>query len=140
MTWYLAALAAMLLFGMHNIFVQASARTNINVTAGALTMEGAAAVLLGIYLLASGAAFRGESWNSRGTIMALIAGACIFGGTMMYFYTYRAGAKLSVAGPLVYGGSVAITALFGLVVLREHLEMRQIAGLVFTGIAIYLLR
>lgn len=138
--WYLPALIAMLLFGIHNIFVQASARTSIGDAAGAFVMEGAAALLLGVFLLASGGAFSAATWNQRGAVMAAIAGACIFGGVIFYFRAFSAGGKLSLAAPLVFGGSIAIPALFGILVLKEPLSFRHGTGIVFSLAAMWLLR
>lgn len=54
-------------------------------------------------------------------------------------YMFKTGAPLSVAMPVFTAGNVFLTVLFGLVIMREKLALRQILGLVCIGAGIALL-
>lgn len=138
--WFWAALTALLFFALHNVFVRLSSGTGISDGTASFVMEGTAALLLGAYVLLHAVSNRGVGWNPAGAGLAALGGVCIAAGVVFYFRTYSLGAPLSIAGPLIYGGSVALTALAGILILNEPVQPRHLAGIAASLAAIYLLR
>jgi uncharacterized membrane protein len=138
--WFYAAMTALVFFGMHNVFVQKASRTGMADGTASFIMEGTAALLLAVYVFYNYLSNRGLGWHTQGAGYAALGGVCIAAGVVFYFRTYSLGAPLSIAGPLIYSGSVALTALTGLLLLKEPVQARHLAGIVASLVAIYLLR
>lgn len=138
--WFLAAMTALLFFAFHNVFVRLSSGTGISDGTASFIMEGTAALLLGGYVLFQALSSRGVGWHPVGAGLASLGGICIAAGVVFYFRTYSLGAPLSIAGPLIYGGSVALTALAGILIFKEPVQPRHLAGIAASLAAIYLLR
>lgn len=68
--------------------------------------------------------------NSRGIVTSVIAGLCVL---VVDYYTlkaYRAGLPITVGGPVLISGSIAITAL-GRFILGESVTLIKSIGLIF---------
>ena len=138
--WFPLALVAALLYGLHNVLTRA-ASGRISDGAGALVLEGTAAIAIGVFVVI-GALRGGEpvTLTSAGVAWSAAAGLCVGAGTLLYFMIFRAGGDLSAAAPTVLAGGSAIMVLAGWLIYREPVSLTRILGVALTVGGIALLR
>lgn len=122
----LAAAAAVFL-GLWTVFHQYASQY-INPTFGAIFVS-ATAVVLGSIILIPQAKGLELFTNQKGLIFAALAGICAFALDYFAIKTYAAGASVSVAGPIIIGGSVAVASIAGIIFLGESFSLMKIAGI-----------
>jgi transporter family protein len=76
--------------------------------------------------------------TSKGLLLAGLAGLGVGLAEILTFVVFQRGVPSSVGTPVIVGGSVLLTAVLGLVVLREGLTLTQAGGLllIVTGIVL----
>ncbi|MDF7811654.1 EamA family transporter [Hymenobacter sp. YC55] len=140
MNWLQLAACAALGMALYNLFIKAAAG-HIHQMVGAVVLQVVAALigaglLLALYL-------RGglpmHLLSARGITLAALAGVSIGIAEILTFVVYGKGAPASVGTPLIVGGSVLLTALLGVLVLRETLAWSQALGLLLVVGGIVLL-
>jgi transporter family protein len=132
----LLSLAAAVLYGLHNLFTR-DASGRIDDGWGALVLEATAAVGILVFALARRAPVGA---TSRGVASAMAAGLCAGAGTILFFAIFRLGGPLSVAGPIVISGGVALMAIGGIALFGETITITRAVGLAFAVAGIALLR
>lgn len=139
MNWLVLAACAALCMALYNLFIKAAAGS-VHEMVGAVVLQVVAALvgaglLLGLYLRGS---LPPVLATGRGLTLAALAGLAIGLAEILTFAVYGRGAPASVGTPLIVGGSVLLTALLGVLVLREALGWQQALGmlLVVGGIAL----
>jgi transporter family protein len=139
MNWL--ALAACAAFGMalYNLFIKAAAG-QIHEMVGAVVLQVVAALVgagLLLILYVRGA-LPPTLLTARGLTLAALAGVSIGVAEILTFAVYGKGAPASVGTPLIVGGSVLLTAVLGVLLLREALAWPQALGLLLVvgGIAL----
>lgn len=137
--WLLATLAAAILYGLHNVFTKMAAG-KVSDNMGGLLLEGTATVLILLFIIRERMTTGGFGpVSARGVVFSVLAGLCVGAGTVLYFYIFRMAGELSVAGPIVLAGGIAIMAVAGLTFFGEPLTAWKILGLVFSVTGIWLL-
>ena len=69
----------------------------------------------------------------------MLAGLGVGLAEILKFVVFQRGVNSSVGTPVIVGGSVLLTAVLGLVVLREALTLTQAGGLLLIVVGIALL-
>lgn len=105
-----AALGA-LVFGLWTVFHQ-RASEHINNLFGAILVSFTAVILGSILLLPQIKSVTLYS-NPKGIIFAILAGLCALAIDYFALKSYSSGLQISVAGPIIIGGSIAVASLIG---------------------------
>ena len=120
------------LYGLHNVFTKMAAG-KVSDNMGGLLLEGTATVLILLFIIRERITTGGFGpVSARGVVFSVLAGLCVGAGTVLYFYIFRMAGELSVAGPIVLAGGIAIMAVAGLTFFGEPLTAWKILGLVFS--------
>ncbi|SNC62964.1 transporter family protein [Hymenobacter gelipurpurascens] len=138
MHWLLLALLTALCLALYNFFIKL-ASGHISAAAGAVILQLVAAGLGGIWLVWLRLKGQPLDISSKGVGLAMLAGAGVGLAEILTFVVFGRGLPSSVGTPVIVGGSVLLTAVLGLVVLRETLSWSQAAGLLSIVIGIALL-
>lgn len=138
MHWLLLALLTALCLALYNFFIKLAAG-HISAAAGAVILQLVAAGLGASWLV--WLRLKGQPFDisSKGVGLAMLAGAGVGLAEILTFVVFSRGVPSSVGTPVIVGGSVFLTALLGLVVLRETLSWSQALGLVSIVVGIGLL-
>lgn len=119
---------AALMFGLYNVFIKLSAG-HINAVLGAVVLQFVAA-FLGLALLLYQQAGSSEplAFNRAGIGLAIGAGVAIGLVEILTFVIYGRGVPVAVGNPLIVGGSLVVTTLVGMVLLKEGASLTQIGA------------
>src|SRR3989442_2685 len=125
--WFWFAVAAAVLYGVHQIFTRlASAQIGDGV--GGFVVEGVAALAILSYL---GFLWFSGRWEQKFTWVGFnysaLTGICVGAGTVAFFLLFQRGGPLS-AVPAILAGGAAIIAVACLVVLCGHLSWPRLVG------------
>ncbi len=123
------ALITAVAFGVWTVFHNQAA-PYINPTFGAIVVS-LSAVILGSIILLPQLKEITLFTSQKGLIFVILAGLAAFAIDFFALKTYASGIPLSVGGPIIIGGSVAIAAVIGLAVLGESVSLMKIAGISF---------
>jgi transporter family protein len=137
MPWILLALLTALCLALYNFFIKLAA-DQLPAAVGAVVLQLVAALLGGLWLLKLKLQGQALPVTNRGLLLAALAGVGVGLAEMLTFVVFSRGVPSSVGTPVIVGGSVLLTAVLGLVVLRESLTLPQGLGLLFivAGIAL----
>ena len=135
--WLPLALLTALCLALYNFFIKLAAN-HLPPAVGAVVLQLVAAGLGAAWLLKLKLQGQPLALSGRGLGMAALAGLGVGLAEILTFVVFQRGVPVSVGTPVIVGGSVLLTALLGLVVLREALSLPQLGGLVLivAGIAL----
>jgi transporter family protein len=139
MNWFWYAVAAALLYGLHQIFTKlASARISDGL--GGFVVEGIAAATIALYLLSL---WVSKNWNQKGDAIGVwysaLTGICVGAGTIVFFLLFQKGGPLS-AVPMILAGGAALMAVAGILFFREPASWQRLLGIAFAITGLILLR
>lgn len=137
MSWLPLALLTALCLALYNVFIKLAAQ-HLPPAVGAVVLQVVAAALGAGWLLRLKLQGQPLPVSGRGLALAALAGLAVGLAEILTFVVFRRGVSSSVGTPVIVGGSVLLTALLGLGLLREGLTPAQVAGLllVVAGIAL----
>lgn len=135
MTWILNALIAIGLMGVSDLLRKATAEFKDPFFGNLAFQLGAFSTTLILFLIFS----RTFEGNPRLILYSFIGGGLIATFTFFSLRALSVGPGLSVVLPTMRIGGVALTALLGIVLLREKATMQTVAGIIMSSIGIYLL-
>ncbi|WP_139921874.1 EamA family transporter [Hymenobacter sp. DG01] len=138
MHWLVLALLTALCLAFYNFFIKLAA-DHVSAAAGAVILQLVAAGLGGLWLLWLRLKGQSLELSSKGVGLAVAAGLGVGLAEILTFVVFSRGVPSSVGTPVIVGGSVLLTAVLGLVVLREALSWPQALGLVSIVVGIALL-
>ncbi|MCA8830344.1 EamA family transporter [Hymenobacter pini] len=138
MPWLILALLTAFCLAGYNFFIKLAAG-HISAAAGAVILQLVAAALGGVWLLILRLKGQPLELSGKGVGLAVLAGAGVGLAEILTFIVFSRGVPSSVGTPVIVGGSVLLTAVLGLVVLREALSWPQAAGLLCIVVGIALL-
>lgn len=124
----LLAVIAAIAFGFWTVFHQQAAN-KIDYLAGAIIIS-LTAVILGLIFLLPRIKSAALFTNPKGILFAVLAGVCALTIDFFALKAYGSGLAVSVAGPIIIGGSIAIAAVIGLF-MGESLSLMKVLGLIF---------
>ncbi|MCC3159022.1 EamA family transporter [Hymenobacter sp. 15J16-1T3B] len=137
MPWLALALLTALALACYNFFIKLAA-AHLPAAVGAVVLQLVAAALGAVWLLRLKLQGQPLPVTSKGLWLAALAGLGVGLGEILTFVVFGRGVPSSVGTPVIVGGSVLLTAVLGLVVLREALSLPQALGLLLIvgGIAL----
>jgi transporter family protein len=130
--WVGASLGAAVFIAGHYMLVRA-ASGRLDDTLGALLLEGAAVVGIGLYY-AFGPRGAAVEPTRQGVVLSALSGLCISGASILLFTALRRGGPVAATGTIVLGGGVTLSALVAPWVFAEGFTGRRILG-VLLGVA-----
>lgn len=130
---------AALMFGLYNVFIKLSAG-HINAVLGAVVLQFVAA-FLGLALLLYQQVDSSESlaFNRTGIGLAIGAGLAIGLVEILTFIIYGRGVPVAVGNPLIVGGSLVVTTLVGVVLLKEGASVVQMGAVAMIVLGVFVL-
>src|SRR5258706_9720625 len=138
-SWFLYAVGAAVLYGLHQIFTK-MASERISEGLGGFVVEGSAALSILIYL---GGLWLSKRWNQTatgaGVFYSALTGVCVGAGTILFFLLFQKGGPLS-AVPMVLAGGMAIMAVAGILFFKEPSSWPRLLGIAFSLVGLFLLR
>ncbi len=137
--WLIGSILLAIIFGFFNLFNKLAAG-KISDSLGALLVESSAVlciVLFFVYLNLTGKKL--AEATSQGIIFSVLAGVCVGIGSILYFFIFRSKGELSIAGSIVWGGSLLVMAVAGLVLLKEPFSIQKLLGIGLSLIGLFLL-
>ncbi|RPD45849.1 hypothetical protein DNI29_17010 [Hymenobacter sediminis] len=138
MHWLVLALLTALCLAFYNFFIKLAA-DHVSAAAGAVILQLVAAGLGGLWLIWLRLKGQPLELSGKGVGLAIAAGLGVGLAEILTFVVFSRGVPSSVGTPVIVGGSVLLTAVLGLVVLREALSWPQALGLVSIVVGIALL-
>ena len=137
MNWLPLALLTALCLALYNFFIKLAA-DHVPPAVGAVVLQLVAAVLGGAWLLKLKLEGQPLAISGKGLALAALAGLGVGLAEILTFVVFQRGVDSSVGTPVIVGGSVLLTVVLGLVVLREALSLPQAGGLllIVAGIAL----
>jgi len=120
------AIIAAISFGIWTVFHQQAAG-KIDYLFGAILVSLTAVVLGLIFLLPQIKTIKLYT-NPKGILFAVLTGVCALAIDYFALKAYGSGLPISVAGPIIIGGSIAIAAIIGFF-LGESVTLLKILGL-----------
>ena len=135
--WLPLALVTALCLACYNFFIKLAAN-HLPPAVGAVVLQLVAAVLGAAWLLKLKMQGQPVLISGKGVGLAALAGLSVGLAEILTFVVFQRGVPAAVGTPVIVGGSVLLTAVLGLVVLREALTLTQAGGLllVVAGIAL----
>ena len=138
-TWFIYAVWAAVLYGLHQIFTKLAA-DKIGDGLGAFVVEASAALTILPYL--AYLRFSGN-WNqtssSPGVLYSVLTGICVGVGTIMFFVLFQKGGPLS-AVPMILAGGAALMAVAGIFFFKEPVSPVRLVGIAMALVGLFLLR
>jgi transporter family protein len=137
MNWLPLALLTALCLALYNFFIKLAA-DHVPPAVGAVVLQLVAAALGGLWLLWLKAQGQPLPLTNKGLGLAALAGLGVGLAEILTFVVFKRGVPSSIGTPVIVGGSVLLTALLGLLLLREALTGSQALGLglIVVGIAL----
>lgn len=139
MEWLWIAIAAAVLYGLHQVFTKLAA-PHVGDAVGGLLVEVSAAGIIAIYcayLWFAGA--WNQPMNSSGATFSILTGICVGIGTICFFVIFQRGAPLS-AVPGILAAGMAVMALAGMIAFREPVSWQRILGILLAIVSVFLLK
>lgn len=137
MNWLPLALLTALCLALYNFFIKLAA-AHVPAAVGAVVLQLVAAALGSVWLLQLKWQGQPLPITLKGLGLAALAGLGVGLAEILAFVVFSRGVPSSVGTPVIVGGSVLLTAVLGLVLLREALTVPQALGLLLIvgGIAL----
>ncbi len=134
----LIAVAA-IFFGLYNVFIKLSSE-HINPILGAVVLQFVAAFLgLGLLIITRARAAGPLVVTGRGVTLAVLAGLAIGLVEILTFNVFGRGVPVALGNPLIVGGSLVVTSLVGILLLREVLTPAQVVALILIASGVVLM-
>lgn len=130
------AIVAAVSFGLYSTF-QNLASKFINPILGSIFIS-TAAVVSGLSIFLMNYKNINLSANPKGFIFAILAGICAFGIDLFALKAYGSGLPVSVGGPIIIAGSIAVVSIIGFF-MGESFNVYKILGLSLVIGGIYIL-
>ena len=138
-TWFWYAIAAAILYGLHQIFTKLAA-DGISDGLGGLVVETTAALTIAIYVVVL---WLTNSWTMKvtasGIWFSVLTGICVGTGTVMFFLLFQKGGPLS-AVPIVLAGGAALMAISGIMFFKESASWPRLLGIALSIAGLLLMR
>lgn len=122
------ALITALIFGVWTVFHQ-QASTHINPLFGAIIIA-TTSLILGLILLLPKIKSTILYTNPKGIVFVVLVGICALAIDVFALKAYSSGLQVSIGGPIIIAGGVAIAAIIGFF-LGESITVMKIVGLSF---------
>lgn len=136
--WLPLALLTALCLALYSFFIKL-ASGHLAPAVGAVVLQVVAAALGAAWLFKLKLQGQSIASTKTGLVLAAVAGLGVGLAEILTFVVFQRGVPSSVGTPVIVGGSVLLTAVLGLVILRESLTIAQVGGLICIVVGIALL-
>lgn len=138
MSWQLFAILSIVFSAVYNILAKLGA-TKMNVIASNMAISAASLFVAALIFLVSAPIGSLTASGPTPLIYSILSGLSVGAYAVFYMFSLSKSAPISVALPLVFGGSIVLTAILGVVFLGESVSYLKAAGLTFIIIGLALL-
>jgi transporter family protein len=139
MNWYVYAIVAAVLYGLHQVFTKVAA-DHIGEGLGGFVVEATAALTILAYVIFLWVSGRGnQQVNSTGIWYSILTGICVGIGTLAFFLLFQKGGPLS-AVPMILAGVASIMALVGIFFFHESAHWTRLLGIAMAIGGLFLLK
>ena len=128
MNWLPLALLIACCLGLYQFFIKVSSG-NIHEVAGAVILQGVAALLGSLLLLFFKLNGQALPVTPKGIWQAVAAGICVGLAEILTFVLFQKGVPVAAGTPLIIGGSLLVAVVLGWLFLKEALGSWQILGI-----------
>lgn len=129
MSWYLFAVLSFIFSAFYNVLAKVGA-TKMNVFAANITI-GTAAAVVAVAVFFVGAPLSSITASGAGPLIySVLSGLSVGISGTLYMVALSKSAPVSVILPTVFGGSIILTAILGVLILGESMSYLKAAGLV----------
>lgn len=135
MSWVMYAIIAIAVVGFSDLSRKMASNLHDPFLSNLVFQTGSIVMTVVMYLLFS----RKFVWNPRDMTIAFAGGMLVSVFTMLSFKTLELGPGLSVVMPVLRIGGVLATAIIGVLLLHEKMNIQVLSGLLFSFLGIYLL-
>src|SRR6266566_1765846 len=137
--WFIYAVGAAILYGLHQIFTKLAA-DRIGDGLGGFVVEATAALSIVVYLfwLRFGGKWN-QAFSGAGVFYSVLTGICVGAGTILFFLLFQKGGPLS-AVPMVLAGGAALMAIVGILFFKEAAAWPRPLGIILSIAGLFLLR
>ena len=137
--WFWYAIAAAVLYGLHQVFTKLAAN-RIGDGIGGFIVEISAALIIAFYLIYLRFFSKWKQpVSNEGVFYSVLTGICVGAGTVMFFLLFQKGGPLS-AVPMVLAGGAALMAIVGILFLKEPATITRVSGILLSLLGLFLLR
>jgi transporter family protein len=137
--WFLYAVGAAVLYGLHQVFTKLAAE-RIGDGLGGFVVEASAALTIALYLAFLWISGR---WDQKasvpGVYYSVLTGLCVGVGTIMFFLLFQKQGPLS-AVPMILAGGAALMAIIGIAFFKERTSWQHLLGIILSITGLFLLR
>ena len=137
--WFLYAVGAAVLYGLHQVFTKLAAE-RIGDGVGGFVVEASAALTIALYLAFL---WLTGKWDQKasapGVYYSVLTGLCVGVGTIMFFLLFQNQGPLS-AVPMILAGGAALMAVIGIAFFKERTSWQHVLGIVLSIAGLFLLR
>jgi len=138
MNWLTTVLFTILFYSVFDLFVKlASGKINDNL--GATIMNMVAFLVTLIWLVIRNYSGEHLSFTKPGIIYAVLAGIFVGLASIFFIRMFALGINLSVGVPLVRVGMIVLGSFFGVLILKDGINLKYIVGFLFSVIGLYLI-
>ncbi len=138
MNWLTTALFTILFYSVFDLFVKlASGKINDNL--GAAIMNIVSFFVAFIWLLIRSYSGEQVSFTKPGIIYAVLAGIFVGLASIFFIRMFALGVNLSTGVPLVRVGMIVLGSFFGVLILKDGINLKYIIGFLFSVIGLYLI-
>lgn len=129
MSWYLFAVLSFIFSAFYNVLAKVGA-TKMNVFAANITI-GVASIFVAVAVFLIGAPLGSIAASGTGPLIySILSGLSVGISGALYMVALSKSAPVSVILPTVFGGSIILTAILGVLILGESMSYLKAAGLV----------
>ncbi len=137
--WFWYAMAAAILYGLHQVFTKLAA-DRVGEGIGGFVVEATAALTIAIYLLVLWGLGRwSQKVTGAGLWYSALTGLCVGLGTVAFFLLFQKGGPLS-AVPGILAAGAAVMAIAGVLFFKEAPSTSRLLGVALSVAGLLLLR
>ena len=137
--WFLYAVGAAILYGLHQVFTKLAAE-RISDGLGGFVVEASAALTIALYLAFLWISGKwGQKATAPGVYYSLLTGLCVGIGTILFFLLFQHQGPLS-AVPMILAGGAALMAIIGIAFFKEKTSWQHLLGIILSITGLLLLR
>jgi len=136
--WLIYALLTIISYSLFDLFLKKTSGKIDDYIATLLinTIAVVPPLLFFLFLKMSG---KNMSVSREGVLFAIVSGLFVGLASIAFIKMFSSGGNLSIGSPIVRIGMVVLAAVFGVLILKETLSVRQIIGIIISVFGLSLL-
>jgi len=138
MNWIILVLTTAVFYGFYHFLVKVSSN-QINQIVGAVILQFVGLLVGLVGLIAFKINIFQQHPSAKGIIYSVLAGLAVGMAEILSFYTFSKNVSLSLAAPIIIGGSMLISIILGYLLLHESINLVQAGAIVMILIGVVVL-